>query len=163
MHDVASTECGTAPAAVKSQAKLFIDSSVLFAAARSQTGFARDLLVAGVLGQVTLVISPFVVDETRRNFSQNSPQALPFYETFLSRGIMHSVEPPAALVWNVAAVIAPKDAEIVAGAVHAGAKFLVSYDRRDLLSKRREILDAFGVTVATPDEIFKILKSEGSA
>ena len=60
---------------------------------------------------------------------------------------MHSVEPPAALVWQVAAVIAPKDAAIVAGAVCAEAMFLATYDYRDLLSKRREILDALGVTV----------------
>ena len=133
--------------------KLFIDTSVLFAASHSPTGSARDLLVAGVLRQATLVLSPFVVDETRRNLLRKSPHALPFFEAFLTRGLVHSVEPPVALVWQVAAIIAPKDAAIVAGAIHAGALFLATYDRKDLLSKRQEILDAFGVTVATPEEI----------
>lgn len=58
-----------------------------------------------------------------------------------------------ALVRQAAAIIAPKDAEIVAGAVHAGAMLLATYDRKDLLSKREEIFAAFAVTVATPEEI----------
>jgi predicted nucleic acid-binding protein len=137
--------------------RLFIDTSVLFAASHSQTGSARDLLVAGILEQVALVLSPFVVDETRRNLSRKSPHALPFFEAFLNRGLVWTVEPPAALVHQVAAVIAPKDAEIVAGAVHAGVRFLATYDRKDLLSKRQEIFAAFGVTVATPEEILATL------
>jgi hypothetical protein len=32
------------------------------------------------------------------------------------------------------------------------------YDRKDLLSKRQEILTAFGVTVATPEEILASLE-----
>jgi hypothetical protein len=42
---------------------------------------------------------------------------------------------------------------VFAAARTAGATFLATYDRKDLLSKRQEILTAFGVTVATPDEI----------
>ena len=141
--------------------KLFIDTSVLFAASHSPTGSARDLLVVGVLGRVNLVISPFVIGETRRNLSRKSPHALPFFEAFLTRGLVHTVEPPAALIWQVAAIIAPKDAEIVAGATHAGAMFLATYDRKDLLSKRQEIREAFGVTVATPEEILAAVESGG--
>ena len=115
--------------------RLFIDTSVLFAASHSQTGTARDLLVAGILGHVTLVISPFVIDETRRNLSRKSPHALPFFEAFLTRGLVHRVEPPAALVRQAASINAYNDAEIVAGAVHAGATFLATYDYKDLLSK----------------------------
>src|SRR5688572_3895492 len=136
-----------------SPTRLFVDTSVLFAASHSQTGSARDLLVAGVLGQVTLFLSPFVIDETRRTLSRKSPHALPYFERFLTRGLLHSVEPPKVIVWQVAAVIATKDAEIVAGAIHARVTFLATYDRKDLLSKRQEILEAFGVTVATPNEI----------
>jgi hypothetical protein len=31
--------------------------------------------------------------------------------------------------------------------------FLATYDRKDLLSRRQEILEVFGVSVATPGEI----------
>jgi predicted nucleic acid-binding protein len=111
------------------------------------------LLIAGVLEQVTLVISRYVVDETRRNISRKSSQALPFFEAFLTRGLVEFAEPPAALVRQTATVVVAKDAEIVAGAVHARATFVATYDQKDLLSKREEIFAAFGVTVATPREI----------
>lgn len=137
--------------------KVFLDSSVLFAASRSPMGSARDLLVAGILGRATLVISLFVVDETRRNLTRKSPHALPVYEAFLSRGLVQIVEPPEALVQRAAEFIVQKDAEIVAGAGHAGVTFLATYDRKDLISKREEIFAAFGVTVATPGEILASL------
>ena len=35
----------------------------------------------------------------------------------------------------------------------AQTTLVATYDRKDLLSKRQEILAAFGVTVATPEEI----------
>lgn len=142
---------GTSPRL--SPPSVFVDTSVLFAASRSRTGSARDLIVAAVLGRVTLVISPFVVDETRRNLERKSPSALPFFEAFLSRGWVHLLEPPPALAEQVAIIIDAKDAEIVAGAIHADVAFLATYDRRHLLAKREEIRDAFGITVATPDEI----------
>ena len=52
--------------------------------------------------------SALVVDETRRNLARKSPRALPFFEAFLTRGVVQSVEPPAPLVWQVAASITPK-------------------------------------------------------
>jgi predicted nucleic acid-binding protein len=140
-----------------SPTEVFLDTSVLFAAAHSPNGYARDLVVAGMLGQLALCLSPFVVDETRRNLAHKSARALPFFEAFLTRGVVHSIEPPAALVEQGATVVAIKDAPIVAGAVHAGATFLATYDRKDLLSKRQEILAAFGVTVATPEEFLASL------
>jgi len=51
------------------------------------------------------------------------------------------------------AVVVAKDAPIIAAARAAKAPFVATYDRKDLLSKRREIPDAFGITVAKPDEI----------
>jgi predicted nucleic acid-binding protein len=133
--------------------RVFVDASVLFAASRSPSGFARDLIVAGMRGQITLALSPFVIEETRRNLSQKAPGALPLFEAFLAPGVMDIVEPSAALVEQVATVIALKDAPIVAGAIEARAALVATYDRKDLVSKRQEILAAFGVTMATPKEI----------
>lgn len=115
------------------------------------------MLVAGILEQVTLVISRYVVDETRRNLSRKSAQALPFFEAFLTRGLVEFAEPAVALVQQAAIVVVAKDAEIVAGAVQARAPFVATYDRKDLISKREEVFAAFGVTVATPGEILASL------
>ena len=40
----------------------------------------------------------------------------------------------------------------------ARVKLVATYDRKDLLSKREEILTAFGITVATPEEILTLLR-----
>ena len=133
--------------------RIFIDASVLFVAARSDTGFARDLIVAGARGDLALILSFFVIEETRRNLATKAPRALPFFETFLSLGLVQTVDPPAALVRQIAVDIALKDAPIVAGAVHATAKFLATYDRRHLLAQAALIQDRFGITVGTPEAV----------
>jgi predicted nucleic acid-binding protein len=55
-----------------------------------------------------------------------------------------------------------KDAPIIAAARFAEATLVATYDRKDLLSKRKEIQAAFGVTVATPDEILAGLEDPPS-
>ena len=63
--------------------KLFIDSSVLIAAAISPTGSARDIITSSLEGEFTIVISDLVLDETARNLSNKAPKALPALQLFL--------------------------------------------------------------------------------
>ena len=136
---------------------VFVDASVLFSASHSPRGFARDLIEAGLRGEAVLVVSPFVIEETRRDLLEKAPRALPRFEAFLAPGVMHVMQPSSALVEQVATVVVLKDAPVVAGAINAGATLVATYDRKDLLSKRQEILHAFGDTVATPEEILASL------
>ncbi len=62
--------------------KVFVDSSVLMAAAISGTGAARDLILAGLRGQFTLQISSLVLEETERNLADKAPAALPLLIQF---------------------------------------------------------------------------------
>jgi hypothetical protein len=82
--------------------RIFIDTSVLFAAALSDTGFARDLIFAGARGELDLVLSTFVIEETRRNLAAKAPSDLPFFETFVALELRQVVDPPAALARQVA-------------------------------------------------------------
>ena len=138
--------------------RIFVDASVLFAAALSNTGFARDLILAGARGERTLVLSAFVIEETRRNLAAKAPRALPFLETFLALELAQAVDPPAALVRQVAADIALKDAPIVAGAIHAAAEFPATYDRKHLLAQAGLIQDRFGITVGTPEAVLATIE-----
>jgi predicted nucleic acid-binding protein len=58
---------------------VFLDSSVLYAAAFSATGPARRLILKGFAGSITLAISDLVLEETKRNLTQNAPLALPAF------------------------------------------------------------------------------------
>jgi predicted nucleic acid-binding protein len=113
--------------------RVFVDSSVLFAAALSPTGFARDLIVAGIQGRLDLFVSTLVFQETRRNLTAKVPHALTFFHSFESSGVAQIGDPPVSLVLQVAQVVAGKDAPIVAGAISARATFLATYDRKHLL------------------------------
>lgn len=123
----------------------------------SRRGAARDLLRIGLAGGVEIRVSDDVLVETRRNVADKAPEALVDLERFVAELGDRLVEPPRALVHEAAEVVAAKDAPIVAAAVHAGADYLATYDRRHLLSQRAAIEARFGVVVATPDKIARSL------
>ena len=135
--------------------RAFVDSSVLFAAAASSTGFARDLLIQGLRGELDLVYCAWVIEETTRNLSRKRADALPLLREFVATLPSPAPEPPRALVIEVATIIEPEDAPIVAGAIMLKATHLATFDRRHLLSQAVLIHQHFGVTVATPDEILR--------
>ena len=138
--------------------KVFLDSSVFFAAAYSATGSAHDLLLAAIRGQVTLVLSAYVLEETERNLLASAPRAHPAFLRLRDALPYQLSHPPHALVVDTARIVVTKDAPIIAAARSAQAPLVATYDRKDLLSRRQEILIAFGVTVATPDEILASLQ-----
>jgi predicted nucleic acid-binding protein len=112
--------------------KLFIDSSVLIAAAISQRGTARDLLAAAFRGEYTRASSDLVLEESERNLARKAPRAVPVFQLFRSVLSALLTTPPDELVRQVATVIELKDAPIVAAAIHAGAQYLVTFDRKHL-------------------------------
>jgi hypothetical protein len=59
--------------------RVFLDSSVLYAAAFSATGPARGLILKGLEGSIALAISDLVLEETKRNLTKNAPSALPSF------------------------------------------------------------------------------------
>jgi len=129
------------------------DSSVFFAASYSATGSAHDLLLAALQGRLILVLSDYVLGETERNLLESAPHAHPAFLRFCSTVPYQLSTPSKQLVVDTAQVVMIKDAPVIAAARVAQAPLVATYDRKHLLSRRKEILAAFGVTVATPDEI----------
>lgn len=62
--------------------RVFVDSSVLYAASLSARGPASELVLRGIRGEVELMLSPLVLDETRRNLTDKAPQALTAFDIF---------------------------------------------------------------------------------
>lgn len=133
--------------------KVFIDSSVLIAAAISPKGSARDFIIKSFLGVVKIVISDLILEETQRNLINKAPKALPDLQLFLEVLNPEIVSPPKRLVSQVAKVIELKDAPIIAGAIFAKVDYLVSFDRKHLLQHKKEIKKNFKVKVVTPDKL----------
>jgi predicted nucleic acid-binding protein len=133
--------------------RIFIDTSVVFAAMLSERGLARDLMLASARGECEVALSTLVILETRRNLTNKAPRALPYFEDFLARELFQLADPPPDLVRHVAATIVLKDAPIVAGAIHAGVQAVATYDRKHLLSQAALIQANFAIIVATPESI----------
>ncbi len=133
--------------------KVFLDASVLIAAAISPRGHARDLVLQGLGGEWSLCLSSLVLEETERNLARKAPAALPAFDGFRRTLTANLVDPPKATVLAVAETVAVKDAPIVAAAMCARAQCLATYDRRHLLSKAAVIRTRFGIEVVTPGDI----------
>jgi predicted nucleic acid-binding protein len=138
---------------------VFIDSSVLIAAAISSGGYARDLINAGLRHELVLVWSDLVVAETERNLQAKAPAAVAVFDLFRSSLTIETAVPDSRTTLRAAGIIDPKDAPIVAAAVAGAASTIASFDRRHLLAFRHEILAEFGIVVATPDEVIGDLRA----
>jgi uncharacterized protein len=139
------------------QRSVFLDSSVLYAAAFSATGPARRLLRKGLHGSITLSISEFVLDETKRNLVKNAPAALPFFHLLANLFSPFITNPTTADIHKAAQIVHLKDAPIVAAAAKAKADYLATHDVKHLLTQAQAIADAYGITVLAPADLLRIL------
>lgn len=142
-------------------ARVFIDSSVFFAASLSATGNARRLILLGFRGTLKLYISPLVWEETERNLVRKAPEAVPVFQLWRDILPAHLVSPTKSLVLRVGEAILLKDAPIVAGAIEARAQYLATYDQKHLLSQSERIEADFGIIAATPDEVLTRISTPG--
>lgn len=113
--------------------RLFIDSSVLFTAANSERGHSRDLLVLSAREELVLVLSNYVLEETRRNLaSLKKPEDIDM-EYLLSKAKVEITTADRNEVLLAAKITVLKDAPVIAAAKKANVDMLVSLDRKHLL------------------------------
>jgi predicted nucleic acid-binding protein len=141
----------------KPQRRVFLDSSVLYAAAFSAKGPARRLLFKGMEGSVTLAISDLVLEETKRNLTKNAPAALPSFTILADLLSPVITNPTKAQVVKAAQIVHLKDAPIVAAAAKAKADYLATHDVKHLLSHAQAIEQTYGIAVLPPAEVLRVL------
>ncbi len=113
--------------------RVFLDANVIFAAADSPTGAARVLvrLAKQEDSGITLLATPYTIDEAERNFQREWPDALhAFYDVreCISVGLGPSEDFVASLnVRLPTGVRLPnKDLPVLGGAIVAGADWLLN-------------------------------------
>jgi predicted nucleic acid-binding protein len=141
----------------KPQRRIFLDSSVLYAAAFSPTGPARRLIRKGIEGSITLAISDLVLEETKRNLTKNAPLALPYFTLLADLFSSFLIRPTKAEVLKAAQIVHLKDAAIVTAAAKGKAEYLATHDVKHLLNHAQAIEAAYGITVIAPAELLSIL------
>ncbi len=136
-----------------SRAKIFFDSSALFAGIASSTGAARALLVLAEAGQNTLIISKQVIVETEHALARKAPSALPD-----SREALRNANPrimPNPDLGEIAAhqdiISHGADVSIIVSAMNAEVDYLVTFNRRHFIDDPTVAADS-GLRIGTPGD-----------
>ena len=103
----------------------------------SSKGAARQIMTAGEVKLIELLISSDVLEEADRNISERFPQLVGDYRAFLRQIAPTLVEDPtlqevkAAIPW-----VGKDDAPILAAALKDNADFLVTWNTLDFMSPK---------------------------
>jgi predicted nucleic acid-binding protein len=136
---------------------VFADSSVLIAGAGSKSGASRAVLVTAEIGLFKLILSRQVLDECERNLRKKLPRGLPILAELLASIDPEIVpDPPAeeSAYWE--ALIAPKDAPILAAAHLASADRLLTLDRQDFAI---DLAGKSNLVILTPAEFVQEIRA----
>jgi len=109
---------------------VFLDANILFSAAHSPEGGARELLRLSEAGHCELMTSQHAVLEAERNLMMKSPSGVDRFSHVLK--IIRRVPEagPGVVAWATRLGLPENDAPILATAAAAGANLLVTGDRR---------------------------------
>jgi predicted nucleic acid-binding protein len=109
--------------------RLFLDANVLFSAAYRE-GNAVELLFAVARAKLcSLLGSPFVMEEARRNIAAKKPERLQALEILISELMLVAEPPPGRMADMLRHGLPAKDAPVLAAAVFARADALITGDR----------------------------------
>ena len=139
--------------------RAFLDSSVFFSACFSSRGASREILLEGLRGAVSLVVSDVVLEEVEENLS-SAPRALILLDAFhyflrtVPLEIVQATEHEVSLAARYTEL---KDAPLVAAARRARVDFLVSLDRRHLIGMP-DVASRSGLKIILPGALLEHLR-----
>ena len=140
--------------------RVFVDTSVLFAAVYSATGYARELVLLAAAGRIQLIVSEDVVREIERNLARKAPAALPaLHDLFEAIDPLVIAVPSTAQIREAERYTEAKDAPIIAAALIAAPDYVVTYDQKHLLL-RPGVAQESGLQIVTPDVVVQRIRAE---
>jgi predicted nucleic acid-binding protein len=136
--------------------RVFLDASVLFAAAYSPTGAARELFHLSLEKRVQLITNEIAVEEAERNLERKAPEGVAIFRAILNAFPIEVQPAPGKVEVEAATVyVVPKDASILAGAIACKADYLATFDRQHLIGIDVSRL-APELIIATPGDILGV-------
>lgn len=137
--------------------QVFLDTSVIIAAAISSRGASRALLNLISAGGCTGFVSAYVLDEVQRNVGRKAPHMVSTMDAIIAQAGFILVTPTLHQIVQAEQHVELKDAPVVAAAVAVGVDALVTLDKKHLLHREREIREAFGIAVVDPGAIIRLV------
>jgi predicted nucleic acid-binding protein len=137
--------------------EVFLDASVLFSAAYSQTGASRELIRLGVKGEIQLVISNLVCNEALTNLESKAPEVAHKLSSFFQAVPFKEVKPGKEEVLAAMKYTEFKDAPVVAAARCAEVDYLISLDKAHLVGVAA-VQEGSGLNILLPGEFLEIFR-----
>lgn len=140
--------------------KVFLDTSVVFAAVLSPTGGARKLFLLAEAGILKLVIGPTVLKECDEVIRRKAPGSLPMLAQLLAAARTEtSSSPSRGQIKTVQAYVRYEpDAHVLAEAINAKPDWFVTHDKEHFLKSRGKFDLPF--EMGTPGDFIQRFKND---
>ncbi|MBI3340136.1 MAG: PIN domain-containing protein [Chloroflexi bacterium] len=140
--------------------KVFLDTSVVFAAVLSPTGGARKLFLMAEAGMLRLVVGPTVLVECDEVVRRKAPDSMPRLAQLLAAARVETSDSPTKSRIKTAESIvryAP-DARVLAEAIRAEPDWFVTHDKEHFLKSRGKFDLPF--EIGTPGDLIQKFKDD---
>ena len=143
-------------------APVFFDASVLVAASRSPTGGSAVTIEVCQGRRFRAVLTTVVLLEARWNIAEKfgEPELIRFYQQLAALGPEVRSHPSNRQLERCVPLTGSKDAHVLAAALECGASYLLTLDRRHLLTPAVTSAD-LPLTVMTPGDFLQGIVSPG--
>jgi predicted nucleic acid-binding protein len=140
--------------------KVFLDTSVVFAAVLSSIGGARKLFLLGEAELLELMVGPNVLREADEVVRRKAPGSLPLLAQLLEIGKVQTVPAPTPKQVESARrmVDYAPDARVLAEAIRAKADWFVTHDKEHFLKAKIVIQPPF--EIGSPGDLLQKFKDE---
>jgi predicted nucleic acid-binding protein len=145
---------------MKRSHRIFLDTSVIFAAVLSESGGARVLFRLGEAGMLQLIVGSNVLRECEQVVRRKAPESLPTLAYLLELGMVEiSTRSPNAFIERAKAVVAyGPDAYVLAEAMAAEPDWFVTHDKAHFL--KPDLSSSLTIRIGTPGDLIKALEDE---
>jgi predicted nucleic acid-binding protein len=140
--------------------RIFLDTSVIFAAVLSETGGARKLFRLGEAGLLQLIVGSNVLRECEEVIRRKAPVSLPTLAYLLELGMVEiaTLSPDDFIELAKSIVAYEPDAVVLAEAIGAEPEWFITHDKAHFLSSILE--SRLTMRIGTPGDLIEALEDE---
>lgn len=140
--------------APKKERRIFLDSSVVFAAVLSPTGGSFRVIREARMRGFSLCITRYVIQEVERGLTERYPRMVEYFHSFFIHFPFVIVrDPMPRMTQKYMHYLPAEDTPILAAAISAKAKHLLTLDKQHFLIPLRNI--PLPIKISTPGEFIQ--------
>ena len=142
--------------------KVFLDASVIITGINSKNSASNIILKLSQKGKIKTFVSSITLNEVIRNLNKNFPkEVLQDFLTYLSKSNFKKIEfKDESEVLKFQGVTTQKDIHVIAAASKAKVDFIITFDRKHLLSIKEGTLPFI---ILSPADLIKKIFSKNQS